>query len=157
MKPWSQGSAHSSGAACPGGAGTGRNGFLLCLVWVLPADGNKCNGVAEQNSFLTVPEERVRSLEEVCVPSSDLYRLLNLGPDKSGSLAPSIKTGNRKLVLQLSFLPAECKGPENTAMIFCAPCSIFHLYASAAAPLLYRDNSDKRLSLPLWELSALIP
>ena len=44
----------------------GSDGFLLCLVWVLPADGNKCNRVAEQNSFLTVPEERVHTLEEVC-------------------------------------------------------------------------------------------
>lgn len=38
----------------------GRGGFLLCLFWVLPADGNKRNRVAEQNWFLTMPEEQVR-------------------------------------------------------------------------------------------------
>lgn len=37
-----------------------RGGFLLCLFWVLPADGNKRNRVAEQNWFLTMPEEQVR-------------------------------------------------------------------------------------------------
>lgn len=36
-----------------------RGGFLLCLFWVLPADGNKHNWVTEQN-WLSVPEEQVR-------------------------------------------------------------------------------------------------
>lgn len=66
--------------ACPSPVGTGpawQPWFPLCLAWLLPADGNKGNGAAEQNSFLAGPEERVHALEEVFVPSSDLR---NLGP-----------------------------------------------------------------------------